>query len=851
LPGDLNLSNDTLRVTIRQLANPAVNLPVTEDFESLSTQTHRASVAGLTGDDALDYTAQTVNSRLRTSAFTNMNGSGSKTITLDRTIQSTTTTYNWLVYTLNLTNHSSASQLLLNFDYVHHNEEVSNTNDRVWVRGTDAQAWVQVYDLFANRAAAGVVKQVRNLNVKALLGAQTIGTSFQIRFGQEGVDVANVWTMKGGFSFDNIQVIDPGTDLALAAITSPSGNCLSSSTQTLTVNVQNLSASALTNVPIRYQVNGGSVVSSTIPALAALTTQSFSFSPDLNLSGSPVYTIRVWVDWTGPSPITDGNRLNDTASVTVAPVVNSFPYLEDFEASNGAFSLSGTNPTWAWGIPGNFNSIVKSAASGSRVWKTNLNGVYNNSEASQITSPCINLNSSFSAGNLPVLSFNLSGSSEADYDFVWVEYSLDGISWTKLGVSGGAGSTNWYNRPSNQTWHSSMGAWKVVSYIVPAAALGANTRFRIQFTADGSVVDDGPAIDNFHIHPNVVIHDGPGDILNRTVTSTGSGNWLYFTNASGHRIAGIRDVANMGTVSLDLRQVSGTERVYNTVSYLNRNVKISPATLPGVPVPVRFFFLESEVNSLKVSDNLVKSFVDIKANKYSGPDENLSPDDNEPLVSNYTYFANPIRMPYHNGYYAEFEVSGFSEFYLSGSEMFSEDSPLPLVEAGFQAVARPEHAQIRWKSTDGSGSGIYQLLRSRDGQNFEVVANRTAEESESGQLVLDPRKGNKMLYRLVLKGSDGKDKMLGQAWVYWEKRERIELYPNPAAGQVNVRFDENPGNEPVFRLTNAIGKVWILPSAQKNSATDFQIALPELSSGLYQLEIQTGTGFQVQKLWLK
>jgi hypothetical protein len=254
---------------------------------------------------------------------------------------------------------------------------------------------------------------------------------------------------------------------------------------------------------------------------------------------------------------------------------------------------------------------------------------------------------------------------------------------------------------------------------------------------------------------------------------------------------------------------------------------------------------------MMLSDNQVKSFVDLKVNKYSGPDENLSPDDNEALVSNYTYYANPIRMPYQNGYYAEVEVSGFSEFYLSGSEMFSEDSPLPLAEAGFQAVARSNHALIQWKSTESFGQGWFQLYRSVDGQQFDLVTRSSSEAAAKGMVVSDPRRGQKMLYRLVFESENGSQRTVGQAWVQWEKRDRLELFPNPASRNVEVRFEEKPVGTPVFRLTNVLGKVWSLPFVQRTSESEFQMALPEVSPGLYQLEIRTETGSQVQKLWIR
>jgi hypothetical protein len=830
LPGDQNLTNNIMIQEVRQLANPAVNLPVTESFESFINQTLRSSLVGIAGSNAWDYSPNSANSRLRTQAFAL---SGSKSITMDRAIQSTSTTINHLIYTLNLSNHSTASRLLLNFDYLHHNEEVTNANDRVWARGTDAQAWVQIYDLFANQASAGIIKQVRNLDIKALLGAQTIGSSFQLRFGQEGVDAAVIATMKGGYTFDNIQVVDPGTDLAVSAMSSPSGNCLSPGNFNLTVQVQNTSNSALTNVPIRYTMDGGAVVSSTIPNLPANTTTAFTFPAQVNLTGGPLFTFKIWTEWAGPSPMADMNPLNDTLQNTVAISNVTYPYLQNFETNNGGFTVTGTTTSWAWGSPSSSNVILKSAASGSKIWATNLSGFYNAFESSQIQSPCFNL-SSFNAGNLPVLSFSISGNTEIGYDFAWVEYSTNGSTWTKLGVVGGVGSTNWYNGSANQTWEGNLSPWRVASYIIPSAALSATTQFRFVLTADNTIQEEGLGIDNFHITPNILIHNTVGDLSNRTVASTGSGNWLFFTNASGERIAGIRDVNNMGTVSLNVRQVSGSPRTYNNVLYLNRNFRIDPSIAPSQPVPVRLFFLNSEVENLRSANPNLASYVGLIPTKYSGLNENFTPDDNEALESNFTSYPNVSLVPYHNGYYAEFSINSFSEFYLAGEPLFQEDGPLPLVFRNFTAKSRPESALLEWSFSETRGVENLILLVSENGLDFETYDVLASPEPEKNYSLSVPRKGNRLYFRLMWKDENGKNIFSPIRRVDWLDGKGIGLYPNPAKDKLQLLVPGLSGKQAVF-ISDALGRKWEIETHFEAGKAEIQVQ--QFSKGMYMLRV--------------
>ncbi len=847
LPGDGYSLNDTAVVQLKHLPNPAINLPITENFSGLQAQELRENTIGIEGSTRFDFSAGSANSRLRVHDLVGLNLTGNKTITLDRAIQSTGTTFNHLVYTLNLSNHSAANALLLNFDYMHHGETASNTNDKVWARGTDAQAWVQVYDLFANQGASGSMRQVRNLNLKPLLGAQTIGSSFQIRFGQEGVDAATNITMKGGYTFHSFQLIDPGTDLEVTGVTSPNGNCLSTTSQTLTVNVKNNSLSDLTNVPIRYSINGAAPVSGAVPTLNAGATVSYSFAPNISLAGASIFQIRVWVEWNGPTPVADGYMDNDTATISVATAIASFPFLHHFDVNDGAFAVSGTNSSWSWGALSPFNTVINHATSGTKVWATNLSGSYNNSENSQIASPCFNLSGSFSSpGNLPVLSFSFSGITEAGYDFVWVEHSTDGVTWTKLGVFNGANSTNWYNRTENNTWHSDFSNWKVASYVVPSGALSTTTRFRIRLTSDGSVVSEGLAIDDFHIHSNNQIHNSVGDLTNRTVASTGSGNWLFFNNASSHRVAGIRDVSNMGTVSLDVRQTTGNARMFNSNMYMNRNFKITPASAPNQPVQVRLFFLESELNSLIANDGGVQSFINVKVNKYSGLSENLTPNDNALSPINFTYFESPVLVPYYNGYYAEFTTNGFSEFYLSGNELMP-DAPLPLVKGSFQALALKKQAKLNWSLMPLHKIQSFTLERSFNGQDFHTVSTLAARQDLLDYEYFDDRKENIAYYRLQFVNESGESEKSAIRRVSWLDNVTVEVFPNPAHDQVFIQ--SNAGLDQVI-LINAVGQ-HILLNSQSTEGYKKEFQLPNLPTGIYTLKIQAENNWYHRRLTIK
>ncbi len=100
---------------------------------------------------------------------------------------------------------------------------------------------------------------------------------------------------------------------------------------------------------------------------------------------------------------------------------------------------AGVNSSWQWGKPN--APLINKAANGTNAWVTNLTGDYNNNELSYLYSPCFDL----SGLTTPVLSFShiFQTEDDCDCDLHWVDYSIDGISWTRLGNVGTG--INWYD----------------------------------------------------------------------------------------------------------------------------------------------------------------------------------------------------------------------------------------------------------------------------------------------------------------------------------------------------------------------------------------------------------------------
>ncbi|MCB9231600.1 MAG: PKD domain-containing protein [Bacteroidia bacterium] len=333
-----------------------------------------------------------------------------------------------------------------------------------------------------------------------------------------------------GSSFESDMAVDdfkfyelPPVDLGVTAIDSLSSGCgLGMQTVAITITAFGSNTyNAGTMIPVGYSY-GGTTVLDTITLTSSLApggTVSYNFPVQANFSTPNTYNVQAWTSMPGDT----SNMANDTMSVTIIsiPLISGLPYFEDFESNQGGWTASGTNSTWAWGVPaGSF--INGSSGCGNSAWVTNLTGPYNNSEVAYLNSPCID----FSAISVdPTIRFDLIVNTETSYDNVWLEVSVNGgTSFTKVGAFGTG--INWYNNSVNNYWEGSpfpSGTWFPAQNTLTGVANQSNVVIRFVFTSDGSVTYDGVGVDN------ITIFNTLDDIAPLALTAPASGCGL--TNA--------------------------------------------------------------------------------------------------------------------------------------------------------------------------------------------------------------------------------------------------------------------------------------------------------------------------------
>jgi hypothetical protein len=841
LGSDTAQLNDTFITQIRQLNNAAVTLPYSENFGGLNGELYTSNYMGILGATAFDYSTSSTLGRCRTNIKAGFSADNMG-ITLDKSTNSNVTVANKLTLTLNLSNYTTSNIIQLNILYTHHGEEPHN-GDSIWVRGSDTSNWIKVLKLTDNLPSVGASKAIQGIRIDSILAAnnQNFSSSFQLSLGQEDDSSARYYELQDGFTFDEIQIIDGSSDIQVSSLPAPVSACGMGSSESVTVRVINKTSTTLTNIPVYYQINGGAPVSETIGSLSANATLNYTFATTANLSSAGNYTFKAW---TGLAA--DQNKYNDTSSlyiITSSALVSTFPYYESFESDDGNWLSSGSNSSWQWGVPA--KPIFDSAANGSKCWATSLSNYYNTSELSYLNSPCFDFSS---LGSDPILSFNYIYDLENSYDYAWVEYSENGTTWSKLGSMGSG--TRWYNNAGN-AWTGIDTPWAVSSYTIPVSGMSVKNQVRLRFVmySDGGTEQSGLALDDISIiTTNPTIYAGNTSL---NATSTGAG-WVDFMSG-GQRILSVNDGGNnLGNITVNDFKHFGAVRSYNGQPYLNRNWVITPTNQPTTGnCTIRLYILKTELDSLIAVDASAASFQHLGITKYSNINEDSNVANNYMNNAVYT-FITPSQvkfLPFNNGYFVEFEVSSFSEFYVNAGGA-QHISPLPISLLNFTALASKADALIQWWVADEQNITRYELERRKPNeQKWETIytclpknkSNTAQYEYTDLGVLLDDRD---LYYRLKSIEKSGQEYYSNICVLANNNSKPLSVSPNPFKENIII---SNPKKLiGVAELYNSEGKLVISQSLAGSSST-----MPigsHYTSGIYILKIIVDNNLYIFKV---
>jgi hypothetical protein len=844
-------ANDTLTMVVKQLDNQPIDLttPFLENFDAAAQQEFKTAQMGLTNLDRFDFSNSSINGRLRSFINTGVAHSGNHAITLDvdRYIYPSANT-NFLYGTFNLSNYNeNTDDIRLDFYYNNHGQPPGSAN-AVWIRGSDTSPWVSVYDLFANQNDPGIYKQTSSIELPDLLviAGQNFTPSFQIRWGEFGylpaVDLADA----GGYTFDDIHLYKVVDDIQMISIDTPIVNsCGLNGTTPVRVSVRNSVNTTISNIPVKFRIDGGSVASEIISSIGGNATIQYTFTATANLAAPGSHTIETWVDYP-----TDSYRQNDTATSIIvnSSIISSFPYLENFETGNGSWYTSGIKSSWEYGTPA--SNKINSAAGGSKAWKTRLTGNYNDLEFSYLYSPCFDI----SGMTNPALSFSVALDLEdcgANLcDGAWVEYSADGITWNKLGAFGSG--TNWYNKnyTGNPLWSvQNYTRWHVTTSALPTGL--SRLRLRIVMNSDPAVNREGIAVDDIHIYDNTMgIYNGVtlGSPINQTIS--GGTSWVDFTSG-GKLVASVQpNNQNMGSTNVQAFINTAAVRHTTTQYYHNRNITIIPANSLTDTAIVRFYFLDTETEALLNATGCsscskpanayqlgVSKYTDLTTR--SNEDGTLSND----LQGTWAFInsSKTVKVPFDKGYYAEFRVKDFSEFWLNSGGL-SGLLALPVKLISFDAYKQAnKDVLLEWKTADELSTNRYEIDVARTSQDYqlnnfvkigEVISQGNSSSPQDYRFTdVENNKAGVRYYRLKIVENDGSFHYSEIRPVVFDNDVVWRIYPNPSNGVFNFIFQQNAGEMMNIKVYNTKGQ--LVQKSQTIASGFVQKIIIDLQSGKF------------------
>lgn len=854
LPADPYLKNDTLQVLVRHLPNPQILLApsFTEGFETAAIQTYLKKTFGLEGLPRADFASNSTNGRARIAAD-GFARTGNNALLLDQARYRTPINTDSVTLTFNLSAYNNTDQIWLDFFYRNQGIDISYPNNKVWIRGNDNAAWIPIFTIPTAVDEIGIFKAAPSVNITEILAnavpAQTVSSSFQIRLGEQGVTSFNVPspdnTSEDGITYDDIKLTRTSNDVGVRAILNPPlpSVCDPGAAEIIKVEVKNYSNSPQSNVEVAYELNG-TVVKEFIN-LAPNELVEHQFAAPVDLSAYQEYTIRAWVHLAGDDYLNNDSLAH--FSFTTAPVISIFPYLQDFETNDGHWFTRGINSSWQYGTP--VKPVITRAANGNRAWVTGLTTTYNNSEYSYLYSPCINLNGM----TQPVLSFSHIFKTEetCDCDHHWMEYTTDDKNWTKLGAFNQG--TNWYNHSQFGTFFRMMPNWHVSSINLPVTS--GRIRLRYVMKTDAGTSYEGVGIDDIHIFDKAAVYTGADIPAGITQPVSGS-SWTNFS-VSNNMIVSINPQGqDLGSTTVKVFRNAGPVRNNSQQYYLDRNIVITPATAPGSNVLVRFYFTDAEAKTMINATNCGSCTKPadpylVGITQYSGnaSEENGLLADN---VSGSYQFIPPSQVtvvPYDNGYYAEFAVSHFSEFWINGGGP-GQNAPLPVILSSFTATRRNNTGWLQWQTAQEQNSKQFTIEKSTDGILFIPIGTVPAAGNSQSPLqyqFTDPVLSNGLNhYRLLITDIDGHtERSMIRTIQVSDAGLNIQVFPNPVVnGVLFIRSSEEIQR---IELTDISGRRLL----QRNtSGTQQKLNLQQFARGTYLLSLYTAGSKKTQRIVL-
>jgi hypothetical protein len=207
-------------------------------------------------------------------------------------------------------------------------------------------------------------------------------------------------------------------------------------------------------------------------------------------------------------------------------------------------------------------------------------------------------------------------------------------------------------------------------------------------------------------------------------------------------------------------------------------------------------------------------------------------------------------IPYDNGYYAEYTVNGFSEFWLNANDP-GDSSYVPIMTLNFTAENSGGNGLLQWNTTEAYGLSRFIIEKSRDSIHFTTLDSVAAAVNGGGfhsyQYVDTHLDSGMNYYRLRELRSNGQSTYSPIRSVQGPEGG-VSVWPNPAPWHHALIHIATTTNMRRVRLIDLSGKVIF---AQELRGTINTLHIGDVAAGLYFLQVETDSGSTVQKILMK
>lgn len=407
----------------------------------------------------------------------------------------------------------------------------------------------------------------------------------------------------GGWNIDDVAFIGNyiSTDIGIVDWLAPDDGCGYSSEEQITVTIENFAGDTIKErIPLSFSLDGGTTVhrdTTPIVTIPVGETYNYTLTNLIDLT-TPGWYNNIYVT-TNLSEDEDNTNNKLSKKLFIAPTYD-LPLTQNFETNNGYWKSNGTNTSWEYGIPN--GTVIKDASSGDKVWITNLDGIYSNSEDSYIESPCLNTGEA----QMPMVEFKLKSVCEADHDGLALYYSIDnGDSWTIV-PKNDPYDWNWYNNDNisalgHEGWDTSFTNWTKVKQILPSPAFNqSNLKLKFVFKSDNNAEYEGFAIDDFKMYT------APHDLgVSSMVTPFDTCEWSDTTQVKVY-------IENYGPTTIETGTKVPVVMDFNSTS-INDTLTINEDLVPNDSVLFTFF---TKVDMSYAGDYNFEIYTDFETDPY-------------------------------------------------------------------------------------------------------------------------------------------------------------------------------------------------------------------------------------------